>query len=89
MPELNGFCPSKLENALNYAFAEGNETGAVLIVKNGKLIAERYSEDRTVNDLVTSWSVAKSFTSALLGAAVDEGYLIGLDQELGDFFRVA
>ena len=86
LPELNGFCPSKLENALNYAFAEGNETGAVLIVKNGKLIAERYSEDRTANDLVTSWSVAKSFTSALLGAAVDEGYLIGLDQELGDFF---
>ena len=86
LPELNGFCPSKLENALNYAFAEGNETGAVLIVKNGKLIAERYSEDRTANDQVTSWSVAKSFTSALLGAAVDEGYLIGLDQELGDFF---
>ena len=57
----------------------------VLIVKNGKLIAERHSEDRTANDLVTSWSVAKSFTSALLGAAVDEGYLIGLDQELGDF----
>ena len=82
LPESNGFCPSKLENALNYAFAEGNETGAVLIVKNGKLIAERYSEDRTANDLVTSWSVAKSFTSALLGAAVDEGYLIGLDQEL-------
>ena len=36
-------------------------------------------------DLVTSWSVAKSFTSALIGAALDEGLITSIDQRVSDF----
>ena len=36
-------------------------------------------------DLVTSWSVAKSFTSALIGKALDEGLISRLDQQVAEF----
>ena len=66
---------------LDYAFRAGNDTGAVLVAKNGYVVAERYANDRSADDLVTSWSVAKSVASALLGAALDDGYLHDLDEQ--------
>ncbi len=80
-PESQGLCPDALETALAYAFQDGNHTGAVLVAKNGYLVAERYADDRGADDLATSWSVAKSFTSALLGAARDDGLLTDLDEQ--------
>jgi quinoprotein glucose dehydrogenase len=70
---------------MDYAFAAGNDTGAVLIIKNGYLVAERYSPTRNRNSLVTSWSVAKSITSALVGAAFDDNYLTSVDQSMAEF----
>ena len=84
-PEAQGLCPDEVADALDYAFVEGNDTGAVLIIRNGYIVAERYDADRFAIDQVTSWSVAKSFTSALIGAAVDAGSIGGLDQSLAEF----
>ncbi len=80
-----GICPDALEAALDYAFAAGNDTGAVVIVKNGHIVAERYVDDRGMEDFATSWSVGKSFTSALVGTAIDDGLIEGLDQPAADF----
>lgn len=80
-PQSQGMCPDGLDDALDYAFRAGNDTGAVLVAKNGYVVAERYANDRSVDDLVTSWSVAKSVASALLGAALDDGYLHDLDEQ--------
>ena len=77
-PETLGMCPDAIDDALEYAFAAGNDTGAVLIIKNGAIVAERYAEDRDSSSLVTSWSVAKSVTSALVGAALESGDIKGL-----------
>lgn len=66
---------------MTYAFQEGNHTGAVLVARNGYLVAERYATDRSENDLATSWSVAKSFTSALLGAALDDRLIADFDEQ--------
>ncbi|MCE2437499.1 MAG: serine hydrolase, partial [Pseudomonadales bacterium] len=57
----------------------------LIIVRNGYVIAEEYSDLRTEDDLVTSWSVAKSFTSALVGRALDQEYIEDLDQSVADF----
>ena len=70
---------------MDYAFRDGQNTGAVLIVRNGRIVAERYAADRDGEDLTTSWSVAKSFTSALIGAALDDGLIQSLDQPMADF----
>ena len=85
-PASQGLCPDAIETAMDYAFREDNYTGAVLVAKNGYLVAERYADDRAADDLATSWSVAKSFTSALVGAAVDDG-LIGdiRERKVADF----
>ena len=84
-PESQGMCPDNINEAMDYAFQDGNFTGAVIIIRNGYIVAERYADDRMATDLVTSWSVAKSFTSALIGKALDEGLISSLDQQVSEF----
>jgi CubicO group peptidase (beta-lactamase class C family) len=78
-------CPDNINEAMDYAFQDGNFTGAVIVIRNGYIVAERYADDRMATDLVTSWSVAKSFTSALIGKALDEGLISSLDQQVSEF----
>ena len=84
-PESQGMCPDNINEAMDYAFQDGNFTGAVIVIRNGYIVAERYADDRMATDLVTSWSVAKSFTSALIGKALDEGLISSLDQQVSEF----
>ena len=84
-PESQGLCADDLNEAADYAFATYNYTGAVLIIKNGYAVFERYANDRDREDIVTSWSVGKSITSALLGIALAEQRVSSMDQSLSDF----
>ena len=84
-PESQGMCPDNINEAMDYAFQDGNFTGAVIVIRNGYIVAERYADDRMATDLVTSWSVAKSFTSSLIGKALDEGLISSLDQQVSEF----
>ena len=47
----------------------------VLVLKDGKILLERYGMGRKPDDRWTSFSVAKSVTSSLVGAAVQDGKL--------------
>jgi len=51
----------------------------VLVIKNGKIVLERYGLGRGAKDRWTSFSVAKSLTSTLIGAAVKDGKIKSLD----------
>ena len=84
-PESQGLCPDDVDSVMDYAFKAGNDTGAVLLIRNGYIVAERYSDDREAADLATSWSVAKSIASALIGAALDDGLIHNLDQKVSEF----
>ena len=57
---------------------------AVLVTKDGYLIGERYSQGYGADSLGTSWSVAKSFYSAAIGVAIDEGHIASIDQKASD-----
>ena len=46
-----------------------------LIIQNDEILYEYYGEGAKKDDLHPSYSIAKSFTSALLGIAIDEGYI--------------
>lgn len=61
-------------------YGEGTRTSAVLVLHKGQMVAEKYARgiDRTTPQ--RTWSVAKSLTSTILGAAVHQGVL-GLDNE--------
>jgi CubicO group peptidase (beta-lactamase class C family) len=53
-------------------------SGAVAI-KDGRIVLERYGLGRAPSDRWTSFSVAKSVTSTLIGAAIEDGYIKSLD----------
>jgi len=67
-------------------YGEGTRTSAVLVLHKGQLVAEQYARgiDRTTPQ--RTWSVAKSLTSTIVGAAVYQG-ILGLDNQalLADF----
>jgi CubicO group peptidase (beta-lactamase class C family) len=51
----------------------------VLVIKDGAIVLERYGLGRSPKDRWTSFSVAKSVTSTLIGAAVKDGKIKSLD----------
>ncbi|HXV01134.1 MAG TPA: serine hydrolase [Caulobacteraceae bacterium] len=55
------------------------KVSGVVAVKDGKIILERYGLGRAPSDRWTSFSVAKSVTSTLIGAAIEDGRIGGLD----------
>jgi CubicO group peptidase (beta-lactamase class C family) len=70
-----GFDASRLEAAVAAAFAEPDptvprRTRAVVIVYDGRIIAERYADGYGPEHRFPGWSMAKSVTSALAGILV-------------------
>jgi len=55
---------------------------SLLVLKNGKIISEDYFLGTAPDDLRISWSVAKSFLSALFGIIMDEGQIASLDDQV-------
>jgi CubicO group peptidase (beta-lactamase class C family) len=73
-----------------YYNAAGLETlYSLLVVKDGYLIAEDYFNEGSVNQKDRLQSVTKSFASALVGIALEQGYLSSVDQKMLDFFPEA
>ncbi|HEX5006850.1 MAG TPA: serine hydrolase [Hyphomonadaceae bacterium] len=57
------------------AFMKQWRISGVIVVKDGKVVFEKYGMGRTPDQRWTSFSVAKSVTSTLIGAAVKDGYI--------------
>ncbi len=57
-----------------------NRTDALLVLKNGKIIAEHYRNNMQADSYHIWFSMSKSLTAVTLGALVDEG-LIDLQQQ--------
>ena len=73
---------AKLQQALDYAFEDSRNTQAVVVIRHGVIVAEKYSDGENRFSLATSWSSAKSFTSALIGLALDQGYISSVDDKV-------
>ena len=58
----------------------------LLVIKNGYLVAEEYFNGGSIERKGHVQSVTKSYTSALVGIALDQGCLSNLDQKMMDFF---
>jgi CubicO group peptidase (beta-lactamase class C family) len=59
------------------------ETRAVVVVQGGQLVYERYGEGYSAETRQVSWSMAKSITHALVGAAVLQGR-VAIDTPMGN-----
>jgi CubicO group peptidase (beta-lactamase class C family) len=76
----------KLVAELYLDAAELETLYGLLVIKNGYLIAERYFNEGSVEQLSKRASVTKSYTSALVGIALNQGCLSNVDQKMIDFF---
>ena len=61
------------------SYGQGSETTALLVVQDGRIVAERYRADFDMHRSQRTWSVAKSIAGSVIGAAVQQG-LIRTDQ---------
>jgi len=59
---------------------------SLLVIKNGYLIAEDYFHEGSVDQKDRVQSATKSFTSALVGIALEQGCLSSVDQKMLEFF---
>ena len=67
------------------AFVAANHLSGLLVIKDGKVVVEKYVLGRKPEDRGTSFSVGKSVTSTLIGAAIKDGYIKGLDTAIVDY----
>lgn len=72
-----------LEKIINSSYS--NTTG-IIVLKNGKKLYEKYFNDYTAANTVHVASVTKSIFSALIGIAIEKGYIKSIDQKVLDFF---
>lgn len=73
--------PLTLKSDVN-AYMAAQRSAALLVVHDGKLRLERYGLGFEGAGRWTSFSVAKSFTSTLVGAAVKDGFIKSLDDKV-------
>ena len=59
---------------------------SMLVIRHGKLVYEKYYEDHTNLSKHPVYSITKSISSALIGIAIEEGFIQNLDQKVVDFF---
>ncbi len=84
-PEAEGLDPM-LVAELYYNAAQMETLYGLLVIKNGHLIAEGYFNGGSIAQKARLQSATKSFTSALAGIALDQGFLSSVDQKMLDFF---
>jgi len=84
-PEEQGLDPNLMAE-LYYNASELETIYSLLVIKNGFLIAEGYFNEGSITQESSRQSTTKSYTSALVGVALDQGCLSSVDQKMMDFF---
>lgn len=60
-------------------YIKANRVAGLLVIHDGQIVLEKYGLGETAQDRWTSFSVGKSVTSTLLGAAIKDGYIGSVD----------
>ena len=66
-------------------YMKNQRTAGLIIIHNGKVRMEKYGLGYSNEGRWTSFSVAKSFTSTLVGAAIKDGYIKSIDDKVSDY----
>ncbi len=67
--------------------AKETKTAAFVIIKDGKLLHEQYFNGYNATSKTNSFSMAKTVTALLLGAAIDDGKIKSENQLFSDFYH--
>jgi CubicO group peptidase (beta-lactamase class C family) len=64
------------------SFLASNGTQAFIVIRDDRLLYEGYFKGAQRDTMFTSFSVAKSFLSALIGIAISDGYIRGVNDPI-------
>ena len=85
---------SSLENiTVNYSnkrknlndFVKSTKTTSLIIVKNDEIVYEQYANGYNENSTFTSFSMAKSVISLLIGKAIENGYIKSVQEPIENY----
>ena len=74
-----------LDETLMDRFFDEQRIGGLVVMHKGNIVFERYGLEFHSDKKWTSFSVAKSFTSTLVGAAIKDGFIRSLDDKVSDY----
>ena len=80
----HGIDPAKMQVADSLALAD-ESFRSLLIVRDGFVVYEKYYYGGGPDESTEVWSVTKSFTSALIGIAIDKGHIEGVESLMADY----
>ena len=83
-PEEEGVNSTKVNKLMDLSFSD-DSTSAVVVIKNGKIIGEKYADGYGKSSHGTSWSMAKSYYAALIGISLDRGEIKSLDESVSNY----
>lgn len=81
--EAHGIDPAKIDAADRFA-RNDPLARALLVVKDGYIVHERYYGNGGVEKSTNLWSVTKSFVSALVGMVQDQGLIRSTEQRMAE-----
>jgi CubicO group peptidase (beta-lactamase class C family) len=67
------------------ALLESNKTRSLLIIKDDRVVYERYFDKVTRTTRLPAFSISKTYAALLVGCAVDDGLLPSIDEKLVSF----
>jgi CubicO group peptidase (beta-lactamase class C family) len=80
---LDNIIPNAEGGAENFdKFLASTRTTAFIVIKDDKIVYEKYFNGYQRDSIGTSFSIAKSITSALIGIAIDEGLIASIDDPI-------
>ncbi len=66
-------------------FLEHTRSQALIVIRDGEVLLERYVGEFERDSIATSFSTAKSFLSALIGIAIEEGAIASIDDSITEY----
>ncbi len=85
-PAEQGMDAEKLSAALEKAQKSMTGLHSLLVIRHGYLVQENYFSSYKQDTLHTQYSVSKSFISTLVGIAIDQGLIAGVDENVLGYF---
>lgn len=87
IPEEQGMDSTQLNELLDYIADHYSRTiDSLIIARHGYIVFEEYPSGLSPDTLHVLHSVTKSFTSALIGIAIQKGFINNVNQKVVNFF---
>lgn len=83
--EIKNITPQWKDETSIASYMNDNHLKGIIVLKDNKIKLEEYANDTDTETLWTSFSVAKSVSSMLLGVALKDGYIKNLDDVLEEY----